>query len=282
MKICRKCKIEYKNDYVYCPKCGTPYDKNMKKVKTPGDIGGILGVMNKIWNGFLYGLGGLLIIAYIVPFKENMLSGEEQLMSSIFAILFGLSLFKVFYTIIEDKFIQIDIKYIKIARIAIPIILLITWMMCTPVESIEDEKDKQPQNNIEQKEETNNDISNTENKEDNNEDNTKDEVKETTYILKYNELGDFGKFVEYENENQIFYYLPDGQYKVEAINLNNNICFLWVDYRKGYQNGSHGTAYNTKEKLTFTTSKKINSVNLDSSVHIYNSNDCDYKFTLIK
>ena len=278
MKICRKCKVEYKNDYVYCPKCGTPYDENMKPVKTPGDIGGVI---KKIWNGFLYGFGSLLILAYLASFKENIIS-------SVFAILFGLSLFKVFYTIIENKFTQVDEKYIKISRVIIPIVLLILWMMCTPVENIEDENNKLPQNNIEQKEDIDNDIIDTENKDDKNEDNNefeddvKEEDQETTYILKYNEVGEFGKYVEYENENEIFYYFPDGQYKIEATSLNDNVCFLWIDYREGYQNGNYGTAYNNKEKLTFMASKKINSVNLDSSVHIYNSNDCDYRLTLVK
>ena len=39
MKSCRKCKNEYKDEYNYCPKCGTPYDKNVKKTKVPGGIG---------------------------------------------------------------------------------------------------------------------------------------------------------------------------------------------------------------------------------------------------
>ena len=118
MKICRKCKIEYKDDYIYCPKCGTPYDEKMKPAKIPGDIsGGMVSTFTKIWNGLLYGFGGLLILAYITSFKEDIIS-------SIFAILFGLSLFKCLYKVIEDKFTQIDEKYIKIARVAIPFIIV--------------------------------------------------------------------------------------------------------------------------------------------------------------
>ena len=279
MKVCRKCKREYKDDYIYCPKCGTPYDEKMKPVKIPGDISGGFNIVKKIWTGFLYGFGGLLILAYLSSFKEDVIS-------SIFAILFGLSLFKIFYTMIEDKFTNLDEKYIKIARILIPIGLFILWIICAPVENIEDKNDNLPQNNIEQKENIDKDVINTENtdnKENNkNDDSTNIEVEETVYHLQYNELGEFGKYVEYENKNSIFYYFPDGQYKIEVTNLNDNFCFLWIDYREGYQNGNHGTAYNNKEKLTFTSTQKTNSVTLDSSVHIYNSNDCDYKFTLVK
>ena len=278
MKICRKCKKEYKDDYIYCPKCGTPYDKNMKAVKTPGDIGVVLQIIKKIWNGILYGFGGLLILAYITSLKDNVIS-------SIFGILLGLSLFKVFYTIIEDKFAQIDEKYIKIARVAIPIFLLVVWIICTPVENAAPENKEKGTNLVEKDETTIYDEQFNQKDSSNEKTASKDDVveiqKETTYYIKYNELGDFGKYMEFEKKNVIFYYLPDGEYKIETTSINENICFLWVDYREGYQNGNYGTAYNTKEMLKFTSSSKINTTTIDSSVHIYNSNDCDYKFTKI-
>lgn len=274
MKTCRKCKKEYKDDYIYCPKCGTPYDEKMKAVRTPGDIGGLA---SKIWNGFLYGVGGLLILVYLSSFTEDIVS-------SIFAILFGLSLFKFFYTLIEDKFSQIDEKYIKIARIVLPILILFVWIICTPVENVETE-DNGSQSNVVDKEENvpikDDSVDNETSSDESEKETIKEEPKETVYTIKYNELGEYGKYMEFEKKNVIFYYLPDGKYKVEATNMNENICFLWIDYREGYQNGNYGTAYNSKEMLKFTTTSKNNTVSIDSSVHIYNSNNCDYKFTLI-
>ena len=72
MKICRKCKKEYKNDYVYCPKCGTPCDKNIKAVNTPVVlINPIFSEILKICNAILYFIGGLLIFVYLGTIKES-------------------------------------------------------------------------------------------------------------------------------------------------------------------------------------------------------------------
>lgn len=206
-------------------------------------------ISHKFGNGFLYFIGVTLIISYIISFKEDVTS-------SIFGILFALSLFKVFYTNIENKFNQIDKIYIKIARFVIPLLLLTIWMACTPIENTENTK-------------------NTEKVENN------ETVGKTTYYIEYNKLGSIGKYMEFEKKNVIFYYLPEDKYKIEATNLNENVCFLWIDYNDGYQNGDYGTAYNTKETLKFTNSSKINTIYIDSSVHIYSPNNCDYKITLI-
>lgn len=118
MKVCKKCKNEYKEDYIYCPKCGQPYDDNMKRVKTPGDVSGSASsVLLLIWNILLYIFGGFTILG-------SLFSIVEDPVSSIVGILFGLSLFQFIYKIIEDK-TMIDTKYLKIARIVIPIVLLI-------------------------------------------------------------------------------------------------------------------------------------------------------------
>lgn len=141
MKVCRKCKIEYKDAYSFCPKCGTPYDENMKRAKVPGGInGGPVDIINKIWNIFLYGFGGLLILAYITTITKN--PGE-----SIFAILFGLSLFQVFYELIGDKFNTIDEKYLKTARVVLPILILIVWMTCFPGETSTTQSNQNNDNN---------------------------------------------------------------------------------------------------------------------------------------
>lgn len=218
------------------------------------------------WNGFLYFIGGVLILAYLFSLTEDFIS-------SFFAILFGLSLFKFVYVFIKSKFPQLSEKKIKIARIIIPFLILIIWMMCTPIENTE-----QPTTN----DNTNNTVDNSKNtlSEDKNQ-NINETSKKVTYYIKYNELGEFGRNMEFEKKNVIFYYLPDGKYQVELTKLNENVCYLWIDYREGYQNGNYGTAYNTKERLKFSKKEKKTTIEIDSSVHIYNSNDCNYKFTLI-
>lgn len=118
MKVCKKCKNEYKEDYIYCPKCGQPYDDNMKRVKTPGDVSGSTSsILFLIWNIILYIFGGFTILG-------SLFSIADDPVSSIVGILFGLSLFQFIYRIIEDK-TMIDSKYLKIARVVIPIVLLI-------------------------------------------------------------------------------------------------------------------------------------------------------------
>ena len=159
MKECRKCKNQYKDVYSYCPKCGTPYDINIKRAKVPDEVdAGTMSIVKKILNIILYIFGGLLIAAYLTSITKN--PGE-----SIFAILFSLSLFQIFYKLIGNKFNTIDEKYLKIARIALPIIILIAWMICFPA--------KTERNN------ENNDSKTKENEIIKQEDNKKDEAKKT-------------------------------------------------------------------------------------------------------
>ena len=249
------------------------------------------------WNGFLYFIGGILILAYLSSLTEDFIS-------SFFAILFGLSLFKFVYVFIKSKFPQLSEKKIKIARIIIPFLILIIWMMCTPIENAEQPTNNNANETIENTQNTSKDDSekwdnnqnnepttndNTNNTDDNSKNtlsedknqNINETSKKVTYYIKYNELGEFGRNMEFEKKNVIFYYLPDGKYQVELTKLNENVCYLWIDYREGYQNGNYGTAYNTKERLKFSKTEKKTTIEIDSSVHIYNSNDCNYKFTLI-
>lgn len=117
MRVCKKCKKEYKDSYSYCPKCGKPYDDSIKRVKTPGDVSGdTSNVLKLIWNIILYIIGSFTILGCLLTIGEDPIS-------SIIGILFGLSLFQFIYKIIEDKTF-IDEKYLKIARIVLPIILL--------------------------------------------------------------------------------------------------------------------------------------------------------------
>lgn len=119
MKICKKCKNEFKEEYLYCPKCGKPYNDSFKKIKTPKSISGnTFNVLKLIWNTIQYIIGSFTILGCLLTIRENPIS-------SIVGILFGLSLFQFIYKIIEDK-TSVDKKYLKITRIVLPIILLIT------------------------------------------------------------------------------------------------------------------------------------------------------------
>lgn len=268
MKECRKCKSQYKDVYSYCPKCGTPYDINMKRAKVPDEVdGGIMSIVKKTLNIILYIFGGLLIASYLTSITKN--PGE-----SIFAILFSLSLFQIFYKLIGDKFNTIDEKYLKIARIALPIIILIAWMICFPTKS--------------EKSNENNDFKNQGNEIIKQEENKKDETKKTeenqnkntdaiiSYELIYKSSGDYGKLVEYEGKEEYFYYFPNGTYEVEATRTADAICFLWLDYNNGYAT-DNGTAYNNKQKLQFNQNGEKQTLTITDDVHLYNSNNCDYK-----
>lgn len=227
-----------------------------------------------IFNVFLYGLGGIIVFGCLLSIKENFLS-------NFLAILFGLSLFKIFYSIIEKKF-NINKNYLLVSRFLIPFLLMILLSITLVIEGDQYIDENKVINPDEIEDVPVQDNQNKDNNSNNNQVEVKEEVKETIYYIKYNELGNFGKYKEFEKKNVIFYYFPDGKYKIEATSLNENICFLWIDYDKGYQNGNYGTAYDTKETLKFTSSSKVHTINLDSSVHIYNSNNCNYKLTLTK
>lgn len=119
MKICIKCKNVYKNDYIFCPKCGTPYDEKIKKPKIPKIINGCnKNIVEKIVNIFLYIIGSLLILSVLMIF-------DKSATGKIIIILFALSLFPIFYKIIGDICNIIDEKYLKIARVIVPIIIFI-------------------------------------------------------------------------------------------------------------------------------------------------------------
>lgn len=224
----------------------------------------ILDFFFAVGNVLLYLFGAILIFAYLT-------SPEETLILNIFAIMFGLSLFKIFYAIIWEKF-NIDKKYYIIARSTIPFIILIIWFSYPIPENVKSEDGF-----------TKTSITN------NNQHSESTTLKSTTttqqkdvYYIEYNKLGKNGKYKEYEKEQVIFYYLPKGKYNIEVTSLNEKYCFLWIDYRKGYKNGNFGTAYNNKEMLTFSATSKSNTTTIDDSVHIYNSNNCNYKLTKIK
>jgi hypothetical protein len=280
MKTCRKCKNEYKDDYMYCPKCGTPYDAKKKAMKIPDSIlsDSASDTIKKIWNIILYIFGGLLILAYIGSFKINPVN-------SIFAILFGLSLFQIFYKLISNKANSDSVdKALKIIRIVLPIVILIIWMIVTPVDSKQNDDNKQSKSSTSTQEtsettsEVKDDTTSTTQTTQSTTQTTTETPKEVVYELKYKLLGDYGKLVEYEGTNEYFYYFPSGTYTIELTRQAANLCFLWIDYNEGYKS-DYGTSYNNKEKLTFTQKGEKQEATLTDDTHIYNSNDCNYKLT---
>lgn len=133
MKICKKCNNEYKDDYIYCPKCGKPYSDSQKRVRVPEEYGSdAKRILWKIWNIFLYIFGAIMILGSLVTIVDEPIT-------SILGILFGFSLFRIFYKLINDR-TEFDESNLKIARVVIPIVLLVLIGFISPSE-IETEED---------------------------------------------------------------------------------------------------------------------------------------------
>ena len=124
MKVCKKCKNEYKDDYIYCPKCGKPYDDSMKMAKLPNESSDD-SVGKKIINIILYIVGGLVAFGSLISIPEEI--------TNIFGVLFGISLLPIIYRIIEEKTL-IEKRNITIARIVVPIIFLLCIGVMYPSE----------------------------------------------------------------------------------------------------------------------------------------------------
>ena len=125
MKVCKKCNREYKDEYVFCPKCGKPYDDKKRPVKTPIDYdGGVIDTIYKLFIIFLYLIGSIFIIISLVGITKNVFF-------SIIGLFFGLSFFKAFYDLIENQ-TKIDSFIITIMRIGLPLVLFIMWLFFFP------------------------------------------------------------------------------------------------------------------------------------------------------
>lgn len=283
MKVCRKCNNEYKEAYSFCPKCGTPHDPKMKYAKIPGEISHeSKETAVKVWNIILYVFGSLLICAYLLSFKEDI-------KSSIFAILFGLSLFQIFYKLLEDN-LNINKSFLKVLRIILPIVIMITWGICCPVDNTNTDFDSstsmEQKENVKKKDEDKNTTQTPEVKPEEKEETTTEpkeeqppvveETKKTIISINYNELGEYGKMQEYEGADDYFYHIPNGTYKVTRKSGKDSVCFLWVFYKKSYQD-TWGTEYNSKEKFTYKSNGQSETITITDDVMLYNSNNCNYE-----
>lgn len=94
-------------------------------------------------------------------------------------------------------------------------------------------------------------------------------------VLKYGELGKYGKNVQYDGQNYIKYFLPEGKYEVEALTRN---AMFFIEDTKIYKNSSGYDASKTidtiqlsdvgsKQTITLQSNNCINLV-INSSVSI--------------
>lgn len=122
MKICIKCKNECKDTADFCPKCGTPFKEKITIVKILIGIGEfIVEAIKEIINHILYIIGFTALFAGLT----FIIIGEGILISNIIVMLLGISLFENFYILIGNKFLNIRESHLKIARVLIPVILLL-------------------------------------------------------------------------------------------------------------------------------------------------------------
>lgn len=103
----------------------------------------------------------------------------------------------------------------------------------------------------------------------------------TVYNLNYNELGNYGRKQEYEGDDEIFYYFPNGIYLVERKNGSDSYCYLWLLDKNGYQT-EWGTAYNSAGKYTYSYNGQSKSITITENVTLWNSNNCSYELTKIQ
>ena len=277
MKVCRKCDNEYKDDYSFCPKCGTPHNPNTKYAKIPGELSHeAKEKLVFIFNILLYIVGAVIICIYLLNFKNDV-------KSSIFAILFGLSLFQIFYKLLETKS---NTKLLMVLRVVIPLLLFIVWMICCPIKdknepkkTLDDNTEINQRNEEPSKNETT--VDNTEEipqqPTSTEEPEKEKENNKEIYEINYKELGKVGKMQDYEGADDYFYYIPSGTYEVTRKSGKDSICFLWIFYKKANK-GSWGTEYDTKEKFTFKSNGQKETIGITSDVMVYNSNNCNYLF----
>lgn len=98
---------------------------------------------------------------------------------------------------------------------------------------------------------------------------------ENAIVLKYGEMGEYGRNVEYDGQNYIKYFLPEGKYEIEALTRN---AMFFIEDTKIYKN-SFGydesktidtiqlTDVGSKQTITLQANNCINLV-INSSISI--------------
>ena len=100
--------------------------------------------------------------------------------------------------------------------------------------------------------------------------------KKITYKIEYRKLGDYGKLVEYEGENEYFYYFPSGTYDLKLKTKSSwkvNACWVFIDYNTPTQS-KYGSVYEEKEKYLFVDINETKTITLTDDVHIWLGEGC--------
>lgn len=122
MKICKKCNNTYFEKYLYCPKCGAPYNIRTKYAKVPGELSHeFKDFVSNFCSIILYIIGFVLIFVNLLYFKEHILL-------SVVAILLAFSLFRIFYIILRDL-LNVNNIIIILLRIVIPFLFFLNWVI---------------------------------------------------------------------------------------------------------------------------------------------------------
>lgn len=105
------------------------------------------------------------------------------------------------------------------------------------------------------------------------------------YILKYGEVGQFGKNVDYDGQRYINYYMPAGKYSVEFMDESTaEIGSVMVDENKTYKNSSGYTEDKTVSQINFNknTDMSPKEITVSKDDHIFITVNGVFKLTKLK
>ncbi|MGB4984726.1 MAG: hypothetical protein WBO70_03000 [Erysipelotrichaceae bacterium] len=114
MRKCKRCKNEFKDEYLFCPKCGSCYYNNQKVTYS-------INHFNKIGDIILYVIGSISIVGFFNIMFSNFVSGFVGL-------LFAISLLPITYELLEGSIMNASDKTNKLVRILVPIVLLLVFV----------------------------------------------------------------------------------------------------------------------------------------------------------
>ena len=245
--FCKNCGNKINENQNFCTECGLKVESNNE--------------VSRKNNSTLKWFRVIFAVIFIIVGLSNILIGNYQF---IFMLFLGVSLYPQFY-----YFLKINKSKITFYQILIPIILLALFNITNKIsKSATISKNVSSEIIINEK---NNQIDTAKNEE-------KVAISSETkkMLISFEELGSYGHYEEYENKPKIFYYLPNGDYKIVLTEKNDKLCFLWVEYNKKNK-PEYGSQYDVKERLQFSEIQEYNYVTMSSDLHIYNSNNCNYE-----
>lgn len=251
---CKNCGNKINENQEFCTECGLKVQKNVVKIRKNEGAG--------TWFRVIFG------VIFIVSGLSGISLGNYQY---IFMLFLGISLYPAFYS-----FLKIDKPNTTFYQILIPIIFLILFNITNKI--TDDSTNSEDNSSGIIINEKSNQVIDSKNKLENEEKpEISNEINETKKMLIiFEELGNYGRYEEYENKQKVFYYFPDGDYKIVLTEKNDKLCFLWLEYNKKNKT-KFGSQYDVKERLQFSERQKYNYVTMSSDLHIYNSNNCNYE-----